>query len=90
MCRQVLIKVRHDHQRVGVVDRPQSGNDCLRAGQEKGPGQRRNPLFALYRPDTRIASRQDHQIGVQVELNDLRGLQETVFAHRGIAHKNQG
>ena len=59
MCSQVFVEVCHDHQRIFVVNGPQSGNDCFRTSEEKRPGECRNTLFAFQESDRRIASRQD-------------------------------
>ena len=85
MCRQVLVELLHQEQRKRVVNRPEGRDYAPSARQQKRSRERRNSLLSLKWADSRIARREDHEVGIQRQLNDFRSLQKTVFARRRIA-----
>ena len=83
--RQVFVELLHEEKRKRVVNRPQGRDHAPRACQQERSRERRDSLLALKRADGRVASREDHEVGLQRQLNNLGSLKKTVFARGRIA-----
>src|SRR6266851_4141405 len=77
---QMSVEALHQIKSRSVVDAPKRRNYSLRTGQHKREREICDAFFALQTTDRRITGRQNNQVGICMEVNDLARLQNAVVS----------